>query len=250
MEAPITVTQQELLSLAPELRAQVADATIKRCIACEASQTILEEAQEPTEEDTYLEDPQLLHMPAAFAATTRRLEPPSITSLNTIHPVQDSPEEVEVAAESNALCAILPLVDSKEWVKAIINPGCQVVAMSKEVCNALALPYDPDVHLNMVSTNGGVDQSLGVTRNIAFLVGDITVYLQVHILRLPAYDILLGCPFNILTQSVIRNFRNENQTIMIKDPNTRRSATVPTVECGSHRFAEKRSIPRQQQSGF
>ena len=32
MEAPTTVTQQELLSLAPELHAQVADTTIKRRI--------------------------------------------------------------------------------------------------------------------------------------------------------------------------------------------------------------------------
>ena len=30
METPITVTQRELLSLAPEVRSQVADATIKR----------------------------------------------------------------------------------------------------------------------------------------------------------------------------------------------------------------------------
>ena len=73
--------------------------------------------------------------------------------------------------ESNTLHAILPLVDGKEWVEAILDPGCQVVVMSKEVCNALVLPYDPDVRLNMVSTNGCVDQSLGVARNVAFLVG-------------------------------------------------------------------------------
>ena len=164
--------------------------------------------------------------------------------------VPDSQEEVEVAAESNALRAILPLVDGKERVEAILDPGCQVVAMSEEVCNTLVLPYDPDVRLNMVSANSSVDQSLGVARNVAFPVRDITVYLQVHILRSPVYDILLGRPFDILTQSVVRNFRNEHQTITIKDPNTGRSATMPTVERRSHRFAEKCSVPCQQQSGF
>ena len=203
MEVPITVTQRELLSLAPELRAQVADATVKCQITREVAQTLLEDAQEPAEEETYQEEPQLSHMPATFATATRRLEQSSATSLNTIHPVQDLQEEVEVAAESNALHAILPLVDGKEWVEAILDPRCQVAVMSEEVCNALALPYDPDVRLNMVSANGGVDQSLRVGRNIAFLVGDITVYLQVHILQLPTYNILLGCPFNILTQSVV-----------------------------------------------
>ena len=196
------------------------------------------------------EDLQLLHMPSAFAAATRRLEQPSTTSLNTIHPVPDSQEEVEVAAESNVLHTILLLVDGKEQVEAILNPRCQVVAMSEEVCNVLTLPYNPDIHFNMVSANGGVNQSLGVAQNVVFLVGDITVYLQVHILRSPMYDILLGCPFDILTQSIVWNFQNKHQTITIKDPNTGRSVTVPTVEHGSHRFAEKCSVPHQRQLGF
>jgi hypothetical protein len=44
----------------------------------------------------------------------------------------------------------------------------------------------------MVSVKGGVDQSLGLAKNIPFKIGEITVYLQVHVLRQPAYDILLG----------------------------------------------------------
>ena len=111
-------------------------------------------------------------------------------------------------------------MDGKERVEAILDPGCQVVVMSEEVCNVLVLLYNPDIRLNMVSANGGVNQSLGVVQNVTFLVGDITVYLQVHILQSPAYDILLDRPFDILTQSVVQNFRNEHQTITIKDPNT------------------------------
>ena len=102
----------------------------------------------------------------------------------------------------------------------------------------------------MVSANGGVDQTLGLAQNVVFIVGEITLYLQVHILRSPAYDILLGRPFDILTQSVVRNYRNENQTITIRDPNTGKTATVLTVARGSHRFAERRSRNRTQSSGF
>jgi hypothetical protein len=43
-----------------------------------------------------------------------------------------------------------------------------------------------------MSANSGINQSLGLSHNVPFLVGDITVYLQVHILRNPAYDILKG----------------------------------------------------------
>ena len=110
--------------------------------------------------------------------------------------------------------------------------------MLEEVRNALALHYDPTIWLHMMSANGGVDQSLGLACNVPFLVGDITLYLQVHILCAPAYNILLGRPFNVLMQSIIRNYADENQTITIIDPNTGHRATVSTILRSSFKFAD------------
>lgn len=144
-----------------------------------------------------------------------------------------------IVAESSVLRAILLDVDGQDKVKAILDPGCQIVAMFEEVCNVLTLHYNPTIRLNMMSTNGGIDQSLGLSCNVPFLVNDITVYLQVHILQNPTYDILLGQPFNVLTQSVIHNFPDENQTITILNPNTGCKATILTIPCGSHCFANR-----------
>jgi hypothetical protein len=110
--------------------------------------------------------------------------------------------------------------------------------MSEEVCHELSLVYDPTIKLNMQSANGTVDQSLGLARNVPFLIGGLTFYMQVHIIRAPAYDILLGRPFDVLTQSVIQNFSNEEQTITITDPNTGRTATVPTSPRQPPRFRQ------------
>ena len=273
METPITVTQRELLSLAPEVRSQVADATIKRRVPREAvAQTLVEEASEATEEQARLvpvphatieeipdddspapvatssEATRLAHMPAAFSAAVRTPPPnatiipdPYETYLQENGSNTNAESTIAVAAESRALRAIMPTVDGQDRVEAILDPGCQVVAMSEEVCNALALHYDPSIRLHMMSANGGVDQSLGLARNVPFLVGDITLYLQVHILRKPAYDILLGRPFDVLTQSIVRNYADENQTVTIIDPNTSRKATVPTIPRGSFRFADRRT---------
>ena len=156
----------------------------------------------PDEDDTKstADDRCLEHMPAAFATVAKAL-PPNATIIadpyeaylydnaRTINPAD--PNAV-VATESSILHAILLVVNGQDKVKAILNPGCQIMAMSKEVCNALALYYDPTIHLNMMSANGGIDQSLGLACNIPFLIGDITLYLQVHVLCNPAYDILLG----------------------------------------------------------
>ena len=144
--------------------------------------------------------------------------------------------EITAAMESSSLRAILPVIDGQERVEAILDPGCQIVAMSEQVSTVLALCYDLTICLHMVSANGGVDQLLGLACNVPFLVRTITLYLQVHVLHTPAYDILLGHPFNILTQSVVRNFADENQTITILNPNTGQKATIT---CGTFCFTER-----------
>jgi hypothetical protein len=199
---------------------------------------------------------QLVHMPASFATAASSYHAEDIVTdthkqyLKTAQAPADLQDDIQVVVESNALCAILLVVNGQDQVEAILDPGCQVVTMSEEVCNMLAITYNPDVCLSMVSANGGVDQLLRLVHKVSFLVSDIMLYLQVHILRSPVYDILLGRPFDILTQSVVCNYRNENQTITIKDPNSSKSTTILAVTCGSHRFAKQRVCTHQQQQGF
>ncbi len=107
--------------------------------------------------------------------------------------------------------------------------------MSEDVCLSLGLIYDPTIKLNMQSANGEVDQSLGLVCNVPFQVGDIILYLQIHVICAAAYDILLGRPFDVLTKSIVRNFFDENQTVTIVCPNTGRIATIPTIPRGPPR---------------
>jgi hypothetical protein len=43
------------------------------------------------------------------------------------------------------LCAILLIADGQKKVEAILDPGCQIVTMLEEICNALALPYNSTI---------------------------------------------------------------------------------------------------------
>ncbi|KAF7293394.1 hypothetical protein MIND_01116400 [Mycena indigotica] len=141
--------------------------------------------------------------------------------------------------ETTAIRCILPIVDNQEYVESIVDPGSQICAMSEALCHRLALQYDPTIVLQMQSANGAITPSLGVARNVAFTLRDIVLYLQVHIVRNPAYDVLLGRPFDVLTQSVVHNYSNNDQTITIRDPNTGRTATVPTIPRGSSRATKE-----------
>jgi hypothetical protein len=120
-------------------------------------------------------------------------------------------------------------VNNQDSIESVINPGLEIIAMSEEICHDLGLAYDPSIHLNMKSTNGTTDLSLGLACNVPCHLTKITLFLQIHVIKNPAYDILLGRPFDVLTESVIKNYCYEDQTITICDPNSNHRATVPTV---------------------
>ena len=86
----------------------------------------------------------------------------------------------------------------------------------------------------MQLANREVDETLGLAWNVPILVGDITLYVQFHIVRNLAYSVLLGQPFNILVESIVWNYSNEDQMITIHDPNSGRIAMIPTFPCGTH----------------
>lgn len=112
------------------------------------------------------------------------------------------------------------MVDHKEDVECIVDSGSMIIVMSNAVCNHLSLTYDPTILLNMESAKGDIDTLLSLVCNIPFTIGNITVYLQVHIVQSLAYDILLGRPFEVLTESIVRNYQTEEQTITVCNPNS------------------------------
>jgi len=150
---------------------------------------------------------------------------------------REHPEDrdiIRVGKESGALRVVWPVVANREAVECIIDPGSQIVAMSENVSRRLGLSYDPSVTLNMQSANGEVDRSLGLARNVPFRLDSLSFYLQVHIIRNPAYDVLLGCPFDVLLETTVVNFPNEDQTLTLHEPGTGRPLTVPTMPRGKH----------------
>ena len=169
--------------------------------------------------------------------------------LKMLQPGEKS-RELIVTKESHLLCSIMVLVDNQEHIKAIVDPGPQIIAISDAVCNDLGLSYDPTIQLNMQSANGTVDHFLGLARNIPCCLGDVTLYFQIHVICDSAYNILLGQPFEVLMESVVRNFKNEleDQMITVHDPNSNWISTVPMLPRGKARFRALQNIANQKAS--
>jgi metal-sulfur cluster biosynthetic enzyme len=207
MDAPITITQRELLSLSPEVRSQVRDVTTTRRIPNNpnnppiAAQNALQLDEDPTEEDTdnistetMFSQPCCVHkrMPPRGSIV---LPDPIERYYRSLPPGQEpDPDRLIIAKESSAVRSIFAVIDNTKRRECILDPGCQIVAMSEDTCHELSLVYDPMIKLNMQSANGTTDWSLGLARNVPFAIGSITLYMQVHIIGSPAYDVLLGAP--------------------------------------------------------
>jgi hypothetical protein len=161
------------------------------------------------------------------------LADPYETYLNALGP-GDKPDLFVVAKESNSIRSVVMDINGKDSVESVIDGGSAIVTMAEAVCHELALCYDPAVTIPMQSANSGIDHSLGLACNVPCEISNITLYMQIHIICNPAYDILLGRPFDVLMESVIQNYRNEAQTITIRDLNSSRTATIPTIP-RSHR---------------
>ncbi|SJL16882.1 uncharacterized protein ARMOST_20412 [Armillaria ostoyae] len=261
LDSTITLSHQELYSLSPAIREMIKEDNTKCKVPNTMEQfqkevalpftgpeTVEITVKSPENEEDGKTSTLLYSMPTGFVQTFEqtssnrpRQEPPEGSS------VVPDPYEARIkkgekigplkcAADSISLRSIVPVVDHQLKVECIIDPGSQVISMSEAVCLCLGLIYDPTVILEMQSANGTTNYSLGLARNVAFLFGDITLYLQVHVIRQSAYDILLGRPFDTLTQSIVHNYADENQTITIHDPNTGKTATIPTIPRGRPRI--------------
>ena len=159
------------------------------------------------------------------------LDDPVVQYFDSLAP-GEKPREIYVARESQGLRAVYPLINKTGEIETILDGGSQIVSMGKATALSLQLQWDPDIHIHMQSANKQVEKSLGLSRNVPFVFGDIALYLQVHIINDPAYKVLLGRPFDALTESCIQNTRDGGQMITIKDPNTGHRSTIPTYERG------------------
>ena len=151
----------------------------------------------------------------------------------------EKPKQVYAARDSASLRVIFPRVAGMQKVEAVTDSGSQIVSMAQSIAEKLMIPWDPDVQILMQSANGQLKRSAGLARNVAFLFDSITVYLQVHIIDQPAYEVLLGRPFEILTESVVQNRLDGSQLITIRDPNTKNRCTMPTHARGTYSMANQ-----------
>lgn len=141
-----------------------------------------------------------------------------------------TPKQIFVARDSAPLRVTFPNINYQGRVESVLDSGSQIVSMALDMAKDMGLIWDPKIQIFMQSANRTMERSVGLARNVPFQWGQLMVYLQVHIIRGPAYKVLLGRPFDALTKSQIDNQEDGGQVITLTDPNSGKVFAVPTFD--------------------
>ena len=145
----------------------------------------------------------------------------------------ETPKQLYGLRDSFALRSVYPVINNIGTEEALLDSGSQIVSMSRDTAILLGLTWNPAITINMQSAQGHIEKTLGLSKNVPFQFGEIMILLQVHIINNPAYKILLGRPFDALTESEVKNERNGAQTITLTDPTSQTKVVLPTYPRGN-----------------
>ncbi|KAG6882591.1 hypothetical protein C0993_009930, partial [Termitomyces sp. T159_Od127] len=169
MKSAVTLSVEELCSIAPDIRNQMRTAVTPKCQVA----TGVAEVDE-------LDD-------ALLGFVVNSDTPPTLST----NAISLTPAEVTNATSIDSVETYIKSLNTDED-PAIFDSGLQIISMAAEVASDLGLIYDLSIVLNMQSANGTVDRSLGLAKNVPCTIGDIMFYLQIHIICSPTYDLLPG----------------------------------------------------------
>lgn len=240
LKNPIGITTEDLLNISEPARQELRKLLTKKRMAKKAVSFVVEnEEDKDSPEEGILFGSQLPDVSYVISEKDTSqvpkgaviIEDPVVQYLSTLQP-GEKPRKVVVARESCGLRSVYPLVNKEGEVESLLDGGSQIVSMSKEVAVDLKITWDPDVIIHMESANKSLQKSLGLAKNVPFLFGHITIYLQVHVMEDPAYKVLLGRPFDTVTESLVQNTKEGSQLLTLTDPNTGERCVMHTHERG------------------
>jgi hypothetical protein len=239
-ETHIMLSFEELLSLSPDLRYRLCDkVTPKHQTPMKAVHFA---GEEPIDIKQIVSPAALQDLEPTRLGPNRYQAPDLVQVFYTAQDHIGGKKKIVLQSKKESLASrsIKMVVENKADIDCILDIGSEIMCMSDPVSHQLGIAYNPNITIDMQSANGTRDPTLGLARNVTFTVGPFELLFQVHIVKSPAYDILLGMPFYDLVGTAIRNLKNEEQTCTLMDPESGEAYTIPTLPRSPPKFTMMR----------
>src|SRR5882724_731162 len=119
------------------------------------------------------------------------------------------------------------ILNGSTMVTGILDSGCQVVIIHRDVWEKLGAPLKHDQLMFMESANSQANFTMGMLPRICFMVGDINLHCMVQVVQEAPFECLIGWPFTALAQTVSQEFQDGTAHLILTYSNTGASVTVP-----------------------
>src|SRR5882672_729103 len=162
--------------------------------------------------------------------TTKRLPalPVEAMAAHTVSCYLMDVNHEQLSAESTLpLWTIEVTLDSAITVTGIIDSGCQVIIIRRDILERLGTPMEHEQVMFMESANGQSNMTMGTIPSICFSVGEVSLYCSVQVVKEVPFECLLGLPFTSLAYTQFQEFPDSSAHLSFTDPNTGASITVP-----------------------
>jgi len=123
---------------------------------------------------------------------------------------EEGEKEEKVVLDIAHLRVVPAMINDIGEEEVLLNSSSQIVSMTKKVATPNKVSWDPSLSIQMQSANGSLSRTCRLVRNVPFTLGGVTVLLQVYVIDVAPYTILLGRPFDTITESQIVNNKEGN----------------------------------------
>ena len=198
LDLPVVLTIEECMSAMPGVRKYFKDATTGRRV--------------PTEEEK-----------AAGLVEVREEDPVSSSFALTLNS-----GVVFEAKPSLSLRCVDVLLNDIVKVEAILDTGCQVILVRKDIWVKLRVPLMAQHVLTMESANGTRNSTAGLIPRVKLTLGSINLWCPIQVVENAPFEMLLGRPFMAVGQCITRDTYDGDMEITLTDPDTGEVCTIPT----------------------
>jgi hypothetical protein len=129
-----------------------------------------------------------------------------------------------------SLCSINLVINDDFSAECILDFGCQIVVIWKDVWECTKLPLLGMESMMMEAANATTNNTLGLVKNLKVLVSDFLYFLLVQVVEKAGFEVLLGHPFTIVAHALTKDFSDGDQHITIFKPVTKAQQTIPTFD--------------------
>lgn len=203
LDAPVTLSQREVLALSPELRKVVKEKiTTKKVERSTVAGNSLE-------------------------ALLNSADQGSSGQGGSRDSVWDSSGVVK---DSLALRSVEVVLADCVRCEGILDQGAQFVAIRRDVWEATRTALLPDDKITLESADKSKSASLGKIPAIRLRVGTVELTMQAHVVNDAPFEVLIGRPFFAATECQTSDQKTGDQHLILTDPATGSRIMIPTSE--------------------